>query len=291
MSLANLAAFGGVALMPRLSFDYTVLFTSLSMIQIMLTPLLSIIQMLPDLFSAFVSWKRIRDYVAEGTDEGKRVAPRSASKEETAGLRLHLDNTTAESAPESAFLKGVHLFVSAGELMVVSGAPGCGKSSFLKALLGEVRISAGTMTTGAAQLAYCDQLPWFIPEMTIKENILFGKAFDAELYTEVVAACCLDYDLPTLPKGDDTELASNGSPLSGGQRKRVSLARTLYDEGSDLVLLDDVFSGLDTKTRTQVVINLFGPNGFLQKRRAAVIFCCTEGKITKYGLRDCHCLR
>ncbi|KAM3521744.1 hypothetical protein NHJ13051_006054 [Beauveria bassiana] len=206
MSLANLAAFGGVALLPWLSFDYTVLFTSLSMIQIMIMPLLSILQMLPEFFSAFVSWKRIRDYVAEGTTR-----------------------------------------------------------------------------MGAKHLTYCDQVPWFIPEMTIMENILFGKEFKSELYAEVVAACCLDYDFPTLPGGDETKLASNGSPLSGGQRKRVALARTLYDEAGELFLLDDILSGLDAKTRTQLAVNVFGPNGYLQKRRAAAILCCTQAPAMLYG--------
>ncbi|KAH8718239.1 ABC transporter atnG [Beauveria bassiana] len=237
MSLANLAAFGGVALLPWLSFDYTVLFTSLSMIQIMIMPLLSILQMLPEFFSAFVSWKRICDYVAKGTDVD--------------GLLIQLFSIMYTSL-------------------------------FLKALLGEARIT-GTTRMGAKHLTYCDQVPWFIPEMTIKENILFGKEFKSELYTEVVAACCLDYDFPTLPGGDETKLASNGSPLSGGQRKRIALARTLYDDSGDLVLLDDIFSGLDAKTRTQLAVNVFGPNGYLQKRRAAAILCCTEAPAMLYG--------
>ncbi|KAF1737236.1 ATP-binding cassette transporter abc2 [Beauveria bassiana] len=278
MSLANLAAFGGVALLPWLSFDYTVLFTSLSMIQIMIMPLLSILQMLPEFFSAFVSWKRICDYVAKGTDVVKPADTKCRSNEDTDGLLLYLDNFTAGWALDSTFLNNVHLSVSRQDLLVVSGAPGCGKSSFLKALLGEARIT-GTTRMGAKHLTYCDQVPWFIPEMTIKENILFGKEFKSELYTEVVAACCLDYDFPTLPGGDETKLASNGSPLSGGQRKRIALARTLYDDSGDLVLLDDIFSGLDAKTRTQLAVNVFGPNGYLQKRRAAAILCCTEGKV------------
>ncbi|OAA41159.1 ABC transporter, transmembrane domain, type 1 [Beauveria brongniartii RCEF 3172] len=275
MSLANLAAFGGVALLPWLSFDYTVLFTSLSMIQIMIMPLLSILQMLPEFSSTFVSWKRIRDYVARGTNEGKPADTQCQSKEDTDGLLLYLNNFAAGWALDSTFLNDVHLSVSPQDLLVVSGAPGCGKSSFLKALLGEARVT-GTTRMGAKHLTYCDQVPWFIPDMTIKENILFGKEFKLELYAQVVAACCLDYDFPTLPGGDETKLASNGSPLSGGQRKRVALARTLYDEAGELVLLDDIFSGLDAKTRTQLAVNVFGPNGYLQKRRAAAILCCTE---------------
>lgn len=286
MSLAHLAAFGGVALLPRLRFDYSVLFTSLSLIQIMLTPLLSIIQMLPEFSGAFFSWKRIREYVTEGADEGNHAGQQPEGKEDAAGLLLHLNSATVEWTLDLTFLKDTDLSVSSGELLIISGAPGCGKSSFLKTVLGEVRLRAGTMSTGARHLTYCDKVPWFVPEMTIKDNIMFGKDFDAELYSEVVAACCLDHDLSNLADRDHTRLASNGSPLSGGQRKRVSLARTLYDDAGDLVLLDDVFSGLDAKTRTQVAVNLFGCNGFLQKRRAAAIFCCTESKNAGKRLHD-----
>ncbi|KAM3527939.1 hypothetical protein MY4038_006102 [Beauveria bassiana] len=282
MSLANLAAFCGVALLPWLSFDYTVLFTSLSMIQIMIMPLLSILQMLPEFFSAFVSWKRIRDYVAKGTDVVKPADTKCRSNEDTDGLLLYLNKFTAGWALDSTFLNNVHLSVSRQDLLVVSGAPGCGKSSFLKSLLGEARVT-GTTRMGAKHLTYCDQVPWFIPEMTIMENILFGKEFKSELYAEVVAACCLDYDFPTLPGGDETKLASNGSPLSGGQRKREALARTLYDEAGELFLLDDILSGLDAKTRTQLAVNVFGPNGYLQKRRAAAILCCTQAPAMLYG--------
>ncbi|KAJ3493998.1 hypothetical protein NLG97_g4364 [Lecanicillium saksenae] len=96
MSLANPAAFGGVALLPGLSFDYTVLVASLSTIQIMITPLLSIIQMLPELFSSWVSWKRICDYVAED----KSGDPTFESEHEADGLQF--SNSISSSAPEPA---------------------------------------------------------------------------------------------------------------------------------------------------------------------------------------------
>ena len=68
---------------------------------------------------------------------------------------------------------------------------------------------------------------------------------------EVVEACMLVSDFMTLPHGDNTNIGSNGIALSGGQKQRVSLARALYVK-SDLVLSDDILSGLDNDTANEV---------------------------------------
>lgn len=62
----------------------------------------------------------------------------------------------------------------------------------------------------------------------------------------MVKACQLTNDLNNLPKGDGTMLGENGVTLSGGQKARLILARTVY-ANSDVVLLDDPISALDTK--------------------------------------------
>ncbi|KFG30570.1 putative ABC transporter [Toxoplasma gondii p89] len=77
------------------------------------------------------------------------------------------------------------------------------------------------------QVGYAAQQPWLF-RGTVRENILFGRSFDAGAYHKVLTACALHSDLAKLACKDMTELDSGGQCLSGGQRTRVGLARALY---------------------------------------------------------------
>ena len=81
---------------------------------------------------------------------------------------------------------------------------------------------------------------------TIKEIILFGKDFEEARYAQTIDACQLTNDLKELPAGDSTELGENGINLSGGQKARIALARSVYAD-RDIMLLDDPISALDPK--------------------------------------------
>ena len=72
--------------------------------------------------------------------------------------------------------------------------------------------------------AYCSQSPWLLSE-TIKENIVFGSAYNEKRYREVVEVCALEMDLRQFELGDETEVGEKGTVLSGGQKARISLAR------------------------------------------------------------------
>ena len=86
-------------------------------------------------------------------------------------------------------------------------------------------------------ISYISQKPWII-NATIKENILFGNKYDSEAYEEALKAGCLEADLNSLAKGDETEIGEKGVNLSGGQKARVALARAIYSD-NDIYLLDD----------------------------------------------------
>ena len=64
--------------------------------------------------------------------------------------------------------------------------------------------------------------------MTIRQNILFGKLFNQELYDSVIYASCLKPDLETFEEGDQIMIGEKGITLSGGQKARLALARALY---------------------------------------------------------------
>ncbi|KAJ4251360.1 hypothetical protein NW762_011341 [Fusarium torreyae] len=80
-----------------------------------------------------------------------------------------------------------------------------------------------------------------------------------------------------MPFGDDTLIGSRGLKLSGGQRQRVALARAVYAR-CEIVLLDDSFSALDSKTESQVVANLLGTQGYFRKTDVTVVLTTNSAK-------------
>ncbi|MXQ98866.1 hypothetical protein E5288_WYG002119 [Bos mutus] len=116
------------------------------------------------------------------------------------------------------------------------------KSSLLNAVLGELPPSQGQVSVHG-RIAYVSQQPWVFPG-TVKSNILFGKKYKEDRYEEVIRACALEEDLQLLEEGDLTEIGERGTPLSEGQKARVSLARAVYQD-ADIYLLDDPLSAVD----------------------------------------------
>lgn len=160
-------------------------------------------------------------------------------------------------------LDGINLAFPAGELSVISGKTGSGKSLLLAAAIGEVellgdRIQAPSMAEGHP-VAFVSQTPW-LQNATIKENILFGNPFDKDRYEKVLAACALEPDLAALIKGDETLIGLRGVKLSGGQRARLAFGRALYSN-AQLLVLDDIFSALDSHVSREIFEALTGELG------------------------------
>ncbi|XP_054675056.1 ATP-binding cassette sub-family C member 10 isoform X1 [Grus americana] len=147
----------------------------------------------------------------------------------TGTLQLHIGN----------------LSVRKGMLLGVVGKVGSGKSSLLAAITGELIKQGGRVYVCDLERGFglATQEPW-IQFTTVRENILFGREYDARLYKEVVEACALSEDLNILPAGDQTEVGENGVTLSGGQKARIALARAIYQE-KELYLLDDPLAAVD----------------------------------------------
>uniref|UniRef100_A0A8B9HD58 ATP-binding cassette, sub-family C (CFTR/MRP), member 10 n=1 Tax=Astyanax mexicanus TaxID=7994 RepID=A0A8B9HD58_ASTMX len=133
----------------------------------------------------------------------------------------------------------------AGSLVVVVGKVGCGKSSLLAAITGELNRCGGVVHVQGREKGFglAAQEPW-IQHATVRDNILFGKDFDSGFYQAVLEACALTDDLNVLPDGDQTEVGENGVTLSGGQKSRLALARAVYMD-KDIYLLDDPLAAVD----------------------------------------------
>ncbi|GAU91811.1 hypothetical protein RvY_03999-2 [Ramazzottius varieornatus] len=111
-------------------------------------------------------------------------------------------------------------------------------------------------------VAYVTQSAW-IQNMTLRDNILFGKAYDEERYLNVLEACALKRDLEILPDGDQTEIGEKGVNLSGGQKTRVTLARAVYAD-ADVIVLDDPLAAVDAHVGRHIFRHVVGPHGMLQ---------------------------
>ncbi|KAF9542241.1 hypothetical protein EC957_002193 [Mortierella hygrophila] len=165
-------------------------------------------------------------------------------------------------------LTNIQLSILEGNLTVIVGRIGQGKSSLLSAILGEMYKLEGTVRT-YGNIAYVPQQAWII-NATVRENILLGKPFDQEKYDRIIYASGLKPDIDMLPAGDLTEIGERGINLSGGQKQRVSLARAAYQD-ADIYLLDDPLSAVDAHVDQHLWHNLIGPNGLLKNKTRILI--------------------
>jgi ABC-type transport system involved in cytochrome bd biosynthesis fused ATPase/permease subunit len=147
-------------------------------------------------------------------------------------------------------LKDISLKISSKGLVIITGSVGSGKSSLLASILNkELHFTKGTVKH-SGNIAYVSDMPWVFPG-TIRENILFGSAYDECWYSETVRACQLEKDFKKFPEQDLSRIGEHGATLSGGQRTRLALARAVYSR-ADIYLMDDPLSSLDAKVAENI---------------------------------------
>lgn len=184
-----------------------------------------------------------------------------------AGLKLPTGLLNAKLTQVSAKIpnalvgaQDVNVSMHSGTPLIIKGPSGCGKSTLLQALAGELPLTSGHVTLNDAnwfdydwqdQLGYLgQQLDIF--DQTLAANLRLGKpdATDDELLVALDKVGLLPW-LHAQPQGLDTPLGEYGAAISGGQARRVALARLLL-KPRRVLLLDEPFAGLDVETREKV---------------------------------------
>ncbi|KAL3227517.1 hypothetical protein MRX96_004215 [Rhipicephalus microplus] len=196
-------------------------------------------------------------YITDLTTTGLAHAFRNITKNCT------LTWSSPTSKGEEPQLKLVTLDVAPGTLVGIVGFVGSGKSSLLSAILGDMRCLEGTVTP-AGRIAYMPQLP-NVHNMSIRDNILYGRPMHPAYYERVLHCCQLMNDLNKIPAGDAAEVGEKGINLSGGQKQRISLARAIYSD-SDIYLMDDPLSALDPVVANNVFRDVIGRCGLPQRQ-------------------------
>lgn len=252
----------------------SVAFTALSLFSILRIPLDQLADMVAHVQECKVSVDRVEEFLNE--EETEKYLQLSKNGKDQNGDTLigfkHATLTwgskdTSDSSESKAFrMIDLNVKFSIGDLNLVVGPTGSGKTSLLMALLGEMTKLQGsvflpggssredlvedTQTGLTDSVAYCAQQAWLVND-TIKQNILFASPLDESRYKAVIVACALERDLKILDAGDQTLVGEKGITLSGGQKQRISLARALYCN-SKHILLDDCLSAVDSHTAKHI---------------------------------------
>ncbi|CAI4229206.1 unnamed protein product [Auanema sp. JU1783] len=247
-----------------------VAFVSLTLFNQLRSPMTMIAYLISQTVQAVVSNKRLKDFfVADELDPAvveKQQADRTTYSVDVKDVDASWEGDLVEPGKET--LRDISFEIPRGTLFAVVGKVGAGKSSLLSALLGEMGKLKGRIGV-SGKLAYVPQQPW-IQNMSVRDNITFGKPFDKKRYNMTLHACALKPDLKILPYGDMTEIGEKGINLSGGQKARISLARAVYQD-YDVYLLDDPLSAVDAHVGRHIFEKVIGPDGILKNKTRILV--------------------
>ncbi len=200
-------------------------------------------------------------------------------------------------------LEDLDLEFNSGDTIIIVGKTGSGKSTLIKQflrfydkeegelLINEIPIENYVRRTIIDKIAYVPQENYLFSK-SIKDNIRFFRDYDEDEIMKASVLADFKKDLDNLPKGLETMTGEKGVALSGGQRQRIALSRALIKE-SDILILDDVFSAVDTRTEKNIIENLendrHGKTNIFATHRLSVIkptdtiIVLDDGKISAKG--------
>ncbi|KAJ1388457.1 P-loop containing nucleoside triphosphate hydrolase [Sesbania bispinosa] len=224
-------------------------FTFVATFRLVQEPIRNIPDVIGVVIQAKVAFTRIVKFLEAPELQNANVGKRCFDDNMRGSISIKYADFSWEDNLPKPTLRKINLEVRLGQKVAICGKVGSGKSTLLAAILREVPCTQGTIDV-YGKFAYVSQTAW-IQTGTIRENILFGSAMDAEKYQETLHRSSLVKDLELFPHGDLTEIGERGVNLSGGQKQRVQLARALY-QNADIYLLDDPFSAVDAQTATNL---------------------------------------
>ena len=207
---------------------------------------------------AQVSWNRIKPLLPQ--EEGNETDEVKVKKTPVEALKVkHLSFTYPDG---KKILDDISFSAKKGQIIGITGAVACGKSTLGKAFLCEYPYE-GHITVDGAELQNMEQsvrtgIVGYLghdPELfndSVENNVLLGDSKNSDTYLN---AACMKQEVAEMIDGKNTLIGSGGAYLSGGQAKRLAFARTLCHD-KPILILDDPFSALDKNTEKQAFVNL-----------------------------------
>ena len=337
--LMNVLMYGSVAGLLLLGYQGSLsgdimpgqVIASISYATQLLMSIMGVVMLAQDISRGTTSWKRVKEVLCskpemvDGTTEmvdGMVDGAADNAADNAADKRVRSDNMRGVAVemrgvtfayPDAAapVLRGVDLAIEPGEMVVVMGSTGCGKSTLVNLIPRFYDV-----TEGAVLVDGVDVRAWNRTELrrcvvpvlqrtelfagSLEDNVAWGAktaglapgvATD-EAISRALRVAQVDEFVDELPGGVKAELATGGANLSGGQRQRVGIARGLA-ANPRVLILDDVTSALDTRTEARFLSALHTEYPSTTKvvvaqrisvaRRADRIIVLDEGRIVGEG--------
>jgi len=209
---------------------------------------------------ALVDMAEMFDLLAQPAEITEKPGARPLA---VAGGEVVLEDVHFGYNSERPILKGLSLTVPAGQSVAIVGPSGSGKSTIGRLLFRFYDVNSGALRIDGQDvrditLHSLHRAIGVVPQDTvlfndtIRYNIAYGRdnATEAEVVAAAKAAQIHDFIL-SLPEGYDTAVGERGLKLSGGEKQRVGIARTLL-KNPPLLLLDEATSALDTETEREI---------------------------------------
>ncbi len=263
VAIATLAIYIGLGLLGMIDFagaDSLTLFKGLFILVLapeFFSPLRTLAGFWHDRAGALAAAQSLRELLA--AEPARQEPDQPAARIPTEPCAVSVEGVHKRFAGRAAVLDGVSLEVAAGEKLLIAGPSGCGKSTLLALIAGFAEPDAGVIRiddTDVAQFTlgqlatvrgYLGQKPLLLPA-SLEDNIRYGDGdADQAAIQRAVRLSGVESFLDRLPHGLATRLGEDGHGISGGQARRLALARVLL-KPRPLLLLDEPTASLDADT-------------------------------------------
>ena len=246
--------------------------------------------------------------VREVLDSDHEVADKpGAARLTSVQGQVQIEDVTFGYSAGRPVLRNINLITKPGEIIVLVGATGAGKSTlaglvprFFDPQMGRVLVDGCDvrdiqLKSLRQNVAIVSQESFLFP-LSVAENIAYAKPHATQKEIEAAAQAASAHDfIAQLPRGYDTVIGERGATLSGGERQRISIARALLKD-APILILDEPTSALDLETENSLLDALErltkGRTTFVIAHRLAIarradrIIVLQDGQIVEAGTHD-----